>query len=265
VSFSFPTGCSSASWAIATLEIEDEQADGGRERWRNKEGLRGQQWCRDVTAVQHGQGVATQGVSEGGNGTRPGAAGGSGRAATMWGGSGGGWGATAQSGSIASMRGKQHGGRRMAIRPRRRQGSWPLRRGPRRRLHARSPSHTRAAAGEWGGAGGPESTASAAQRRQQRSSSGSWRSGGGAQYGASGEGRGRPNLQAASGRWGWCGPTCRRGGSAGRTAKGQNHGWSVALTFFRGRDFRFTRESCFTNTATAEAATATDTAVSNAP
>jgi hypothetical protein len=48
----------------------------------------------------------------------------------------------------------------------------------------------------------------------------------------------------AVGRWGWCGPTCRRGGSAGTTAKGQNHGvnsegaepWGGALIlrgFFR--------------------------------
>jgi hypothetical protein len=61
--------------------------------------------------------------------------------------------------------------------------------------------------------------------------------GGGAQCGASGEGRVRPNLQVASGRWGWCGPTCRRGGSAGRTAKGQNHGVDrCPYAFFRGKD-----------------------------
>jgi hypothetical protein len=55
------------------------------------------------------------------------------------------------------------------IRPRRRQGSWPLRRAPRRRLHARSPSHTRAAAGEWGGAGAPN------RRPRRRSGGGSGR------------------------------------------------------------------------------------------
>jgi hypothetical protein len=41
----------------------------------------------------------------------------------------------------------------------------------------------------------------------------------------------------AVGRWGWCGPTCRRGGSAGRTAKGQNHGVErCPYAFFRGRE-----------------------------
>jgi hypothetical protein len=51
------------------------------------------------------------------------------------------------------------------IRPRRRQGSWPLRRAPHRRLCTRSPSHTRAAAGAWGGAGAPN-------RRPRRCSGG---------------------------------------------------------------------------------------------
>jgi hypothetical protein len=119
---------------------------------------------------------------------------------------------------------------------------------------------------------GPESTASAVQRRQQRCcravAAASARPlargapaadeqlqrscpslssllilvscrqrGGGAQCGASGEGRVRPNLQVVSRRWGWCGPTCRHGGSAGRTAKGQNHGVErCAYAFFRGRD-----------------------------
>jgi hypothetical protein len=41
----------------------------------------------------------------------------------------------------------------------------------------------------------------------------------------------------AVGRWGWCGPTCRRGGSAGRKGKGQNHEVErYPYAFFRGRD-----------------------------
>jgi hypothetical protein len=40
------------------------------------------------------------------------------------------------------------------------------------------------------------------------------------------------------GRWGWFGPTCQRGGSAGRTGKGQNHAVErCPYAFFRGRDF----------------------------
>jgi hypothetical protein len=39
------------------------------------------------------------------------------------------------------------------------------------------------------------------------------------------------------GRWGWFGPTCQRGGSAGRTGKGQNHAVErCPYAFFRGRD-----------------------------
>jgi hypothetical protein len=61
--------------------------------------------------------------------------------------------------------------------------------------------------------------------------------------GAAGVGGGQQQFGArarggAVGRWGWCGPTCRRGGSAGRTAQGQNHEVErYPYAFFRGRDY----------------------------